>query len=137
MIKKLSATLLSFLLFFSIGLINLYSQVDTPKSIPGQYIVVLYDDIENPGEIAELMTGKYNLIPDLNYKFALKGFSAYIPTKRLDAVRSDPLVKFVEQDLIVQAVKGKPPGKGGGGDNDDNPPTQEIPTGVDRCDLRH
>ena len=66
----------------------------------------------------------------------LKGFSAHIPTQRLQTVQADPRVDFIEPDQVVHAIKGPPPGKGGGDDKEkEPPPPQIIPTGIDRVDA--
>ena len=71
--------------------------VQTPKvddKIPGQYIVVLRDDIlaeENVEHISE----SYGLELQHTYNYVLNGFAATIPADRLNTVLADPRVAFV------------------------------------------
>jgi len=77
------------------------------------------------------------------YGAALYGFSATIPEARLNGLRADPRVAYVDFDrpvrvpaLIDNNGKGQGGGKpgGGGGDDDGDPPesTQIVPWGVAR-----
>lgn len=91
---------------------------DTAQSkIPDQYIVVLRDDVTNPGAAAKDIAQRHGLALGLVYEHALKGFSATIPAPVLDRVKSDARVSFVEQDQLVEAF------------------AQTIPTGINRIDA--
>ena len=101
--------------------------------IPGRYIVVLHDSVSSPAVVARDMAARHGLIPQHIYSVAIKGFSAQIPASRLADVESDPSVDYVEPDLVVQAIKGKPPGTpGGGGGGEEPAPEQTVPTGIKR-----
>jgi len=105
------------------------------QKIPSRYIVVL-NDVDEPGAVANEMASKHGFSVILVYKYALKGFYAIIPEATLDKVKNDPRVDYVEEDQKVFAFP-KPPGKGkpdkgdGGGDKI----AQALPTGVDRIDA--
>ncbi len=85
--------------------------------VPGQFIIVLHDDVANPADVAHELSARHGLIVGHTYRVALKGFSAHIPAQRLWAVESDPRVRFIEPDRIAYAIQ------------------QETPTGVDRIDA--
>ena len=113
-------TVISFLVLTLAFVIAADSSVQTvPQSgevVPGQFIVVLHDDVANPGDVAHELSARHGLIVGHTYRWALKGFSVHIPAQRLWAVESDPRVRFVEPDRIAYAIG-------------------ELPTGVDRIDA--
>jgi len=57
-----------------------------------------------------------------------------LPGRAIGRVKRIANVAYVVEDVIVTAVKGKPPGKGGGGKDDGTPAPQEFPWGIDRID---
>jgi subtilisin family serine protease len=94
-----------------------------------RYLVVFQDDVRDVrGTAAEIARGNAFGLEAVR-EHAARGFTAVIPAHRLDAVRSDPRVKFVERDgpvSLIQPVilKGKP---GGGGSA-----AQVTPWGITR-----
>jgi len=68
-----------------------------------RYIVVLHDDVDNPGEIgreiARLAGGRVGFI----YENAIKGFSIQIPEQALAGVEKNPHVKYVDTDYVRYA----------------------------------
>ena len=131
-------TMVSFLILTLAFMVAGYSSAQTPgrsgEVIPGQFIVVLNDDVANPADVAQELSARHGLALGHVYHVALKGFSAHIPAQRLSAVQSDPRVSFVEPDGIAYAIDGQGSGKGGGGGKGQQPP-QETPTGIDRIDA--
>ena len=101
------------------------------NAIPGHYIVVLKNSVSSPTDVAREMTARHGLIQQHIYSVAIKGFSAQIPASRLAGMKADPRVDYIEPDLVVNAIKGKPPGKGGGG-GEEPAPAQTVPTGIKR-----
>ena len=88
------------------------------RTIPGQYIVVLEDDVR----AANVATDHRRLGAEVLgvYGAALKGYTARLSPSELAAVRRDARVAFVEQDQTVHAL-----------------PTQTNPPwGLDRIDQR-
>ena len=89
--------------------------------IPGQYIVVLRDSVQDPdfsaGEVAK--RHRFNL--DGVYTKALKGFYARIPDSAVEAVAQDPDVASVEPDRMVYTAQQVLP--------------QVVPTGVMRMGV--
>lgn len=112
----------------------LSSSVSAQK-IPSRYIVVL-NDVDEPGAVANEMASKHGFSVILVYKYALKGFYAIIPEATLDKVKNDPRVSYVEEDQKVFAFN-KPPHDHPTGDDSESPPepSQDLPTGVDRINA--
>lgn len=96
------------------------------------YIVVLKDDV-NSKSIASKIAEEHGLIIKNVYNHAIKGFSAIIPDNKLDIIKSDPNVKYIEKDQEVFAFA-KPSNPGKGKKGSEHPP-QALPTGVDRVDA--
>ncbi len=69
-----------------------------------RYIVVLNDEVNQPGEVAKGLARRYGLGVGFVYSHALKGFSATIPDARLDKVRAEDQVAYVERDGTMHAV---------------------------------
>jgi subtilisin family serine protease len=82
-----------------------------PSKAAGQadrYIVVLKEDASNPGRAANGMAQRYGLGVGFVYSHALKGFSATIPGGRLEKVRTDERVNYVEHDRTMSAAQTLP-----------------------------
>ena len=73
-----------------------------------RYIVVLKEDASNPGRAANGMAQRYGLGVGFVYSHALKGFSATIPGGRLEKVRTDERVNYVEHDSTMSAAQTLP-----------------------------
>ncbi len=82
--------------------------------IPGHYIVVLKDSVEHPGEVASAQVDDLGGRVGFVYRYALKGYSAVLGREAVQALRSDPRVKYVTPDSV---------GEGG---------AQSTPTGIKR-----
>jgi subtilisin family serine protease len=82
------------------------------------YIVVLEDDVDSPSQVAHGIEQRQNLEVGFVYTNALEGFSATIPDERLDEVRANPQVDYVERDTTVHAVA-----------------VQTLPWGIDKIDA--
>lgn len=83
----------------------------------GRFIVVLEGGVEEPARVAGEISGRANAEVGFVYRNALKGFSATIPEARLDAVRDDARVDYVERDGVMKTV------------------AQTLPWGIDRIDA--
>src|SRR5918995_726018 len=80
-------------------------QPQTPQqNTPDRYIVVLNDNVSRPGQVANAHAGKYAAQVGFVYSHAIKGYSAVIPDNRLDNIKEDPSVAYVEQDRVATAV---------------------------------
>src|SRR5215210_752354 len=84
---------------------------------PERYIVVLNDAVPDPGWAASTIARRHGLGIGFVYGHALKGFSATVPEARLDEVRSDGRVAYVEPDRTAHATE------------------QALPWGIDRIDA--
>jgi subtilisin len=84
--------------------------------IPGQYIVVLNEGVEDPKGVARGHARRYDADLLYTYDDALNGYAAAIPGGKLDDVRQDPRVSFVSADRRVHATE------------------QRLPTGVNRIE---
>src|SRR6266540_1127529 len=103
---------LSFLLVMSVLLAGAPARATRPAL--GGYIVVLKDSVSDPASVARQQAVAYGAELRFVYRFALKGYSAAVPTDRLAQLERDPRVAFVSRDRAVHAVG------------------QSLPTGVDR-----
>ncbi|MDQ3637366.1 MAG: protease inhibitor I9 family protein, partial [Actinomycetota bacterium] len=73
---------------------------------PDRYIVVLRDDAAQTSErVASEQAGRLGLEVSQTYRNAIKGYAARIPADRLEEVRADPNVAYVEPDRIVKATE--------------------------------
>ena len=70
--------------------------------VSGQYIVVLRDDVGDPRAVANALARAHGLGLGLVYSSALKGFSASVPERALDALARDPRVDYIEADQWVR-----------------------------------
>jgi subtilisin family serine protease len=112
-----------FALLFALCLILLAMPPAVAASDTGRYVVVLRASTQDVSGIAAQHSAKYGEQIGFVYSHALKGYSATIPTDRLQEVENDPAVAFVEKDLAGD-VTGKTVSQ----------PAQTLPTGVDRVD---
>ncbi len=103
---------LSFLLVMSLLLAGAPARATRPPL--GHYIVVLNDSVSDPASVARQHALAYGAQVRFVYRFALRGYSAAVPTDRLAQLERDPRVAFVSEDRTVHAVG------------------QSLPTGVDR-----
>jgi subtilisin family serine protease len=85
--------------------------------VPGQYIVVLRDDVSGVPAVANEMARAHGLGLSHVYEHALKGFAATVPAARLAALQADSRVRYVEADQVVTTF------------------AQTLPTGINRIDA--
>ena len=94
---------------------------------PPRYIVVFQDDVRDIRGVAQEIARGNGFGLQRVREHAARGFTAVIPEARVDAVRSDPRVKFLEKDgpvsLIRPIIEARPGGGGG---------AQETPWGITR-----
>jgi subtilisin family serine protease len=84
---------------------------------PERYIVVLQASVTDPGSVAAEHARRHGVDPTFVYRSALKGYAATIPAARLNDVRADPRVRYVEPDGIARAS------------------AQAVPWGIDKIDA--
>lgn len=80
------------------------SQARAQGKVPGQYIVVLNNDVVNPRGMAASMGRLHGFSVQHTYSSALKGFSARMPAHMAAALAADPNVAYVEQDTYMYAA---------------------------------
>ncbi len=73
--------------------------------IPGQFIVVLKDDVENADEAEADIIGRTRGERIASYRMALKGFAMRMSEADVATVASDPRVAFVSEDRIVSIAR--------------------------------
>lgn len=82
--------------------------VGASRSIPDRYIVVFRKDVKNAKALArQLSLGNGGQV-ELDYEHALKGFSARLPARAVQALSRHPNVLFIEQDRVVTAANTQP-----------------------------
>lgn len=79
-------------LFASLVLMALPAQ----SAVMGSYIVVFKDTVNARATVPDVAKS-YGLQVGFTYEHALKGMSAHVPEGRLNALRHDPRVKYVEE----------------------------------------
>ena len=85
--------------------------------IPGQYIVVLKDEVRDSTAVAREHAQRHGAQVLHTYQHALKGYTARIPDQRLDEVRAEESVDYVELDQRAYAT------------------AQTLPWGINRVDA--
>jgi len=71
--------------------------------IPGQYIVVFDEgEVTDPTAVARAHAQGHGAEVLYTYQYALEGYAARIPAQRLDEVRNDPRVAYVEPDQTAE-----------------------------------
>ncbi len=96
------------------------------KNIPGQYIVVLKDEVTDANGAANDLVKIYKLVHLQTYKKALKGFAANFNSAQLAALERDSRVDYVVEDRKVEMLAKPGPVQ---------PLAQTVPTGVRRINA--
>lgn len=96
------------------------------QGVPGQYIVVLRDDVTDVEGVARGLARQHGAVPEHVYRYTIKGFSVALPEPAIQALQRNPQVAYIEPDQVATAVgihaKPSPP----------TPAPQTIPWGVTR-----
>lgn len=85
--------------------------------IPGQYIVVLDEEVRDPTAVAREHARRHDAQVLDTYQHALEGYVARIPDQRLDEMRTEERVDYIEPDGTVTIA------------------AQRLPWGIDRIDA--
>jgi subtilisin family serine protease len=91
---------------------------DSPKAVPGSYLVVFKDDAVAGREVlratSDRLIAKYDARNVRRFSVALRGFAAQLTEKQAARLAADPSVAFVEQDQEIEAaaVQSNPPSWG-------------------------
>jgi subtilisin family serine protease len=68
------------------------------RTIPGSYIVVFNDDVDDPEGEAREMVGRAGGRLTYTYRHAIKGFAAQLPAAALAGLQRNPNVAYIEAD---------------------------------------
>lgn len=82
--------------------------------IPGRYIVVLEEGVRDPTAVAQEHARGHGAEVLRTYRHAIKGYAARLPERRLEEVRADGRVAYVERDQTTHTT------------------AQTIPWGIDK-----
>jgi subtilisin family serine protease len=74
------------------------------EPVPGQYIVVLRDQLAAPEGVAAFIATRPTGRVLHTYSWALRGFAAQLTDAEVEALRNDPGVDYVEQDQVMRIV---------------------------------
>jgi hypothetical protein len=85
--------------------------------IPGRYIVVLEEEVRDPTAVALEHASRHGVEVFHTYQHAVRGYAARIPDRRLEEVRADGSVAYVEPDRVAYAE------------------AQRLPWGINRVDA--
>src|SRR5919199_1588037 len=77
-------------------------QEEDQDTIPGQYIVVLKNNVGKAKDVADKHANKDKFTAKHVYEHALKGYSAKLSDEQLAEVQSEPEVEFISRDREVQ-----------------------------------
>jgi subtilisin family serine protease len=86
-------------------------------AIPGQYIVVLKEEVRDPTAVAREHARRHGAQVLHIYQHALKGYAARIPDQRLEEVLAEERIDYIERDGKVTTV------------------AQRLPWGIDRINA--
>ena len=93
------------------------SSLGAGDPVPGNYIIVLEDEVDDPASVADDLSGELGLDPSNVYDEAVEGFAAEVPSSELPDLRDDPRVEAVVKDRVIEAAD------------------QSVPTGIRRVDA--
>jgi subtilisin family serine protease len=92
--------------------------VATDAPVPTERIVVvLHDNVADPEAAAADLASWHSAKVGFVYRHALSGFSAEVPSHRINALARDPRVAYVEPDYVFHTFE------------------QALPTGIDRVEA--
>jgi subtilisin len=80
------------------------SQARAAEAGAKRYVVVLKENVADPGAVAARHSQAYGARVTHVYDHALKGYAATIPSGRIASLRGDDTVKFVSPDAEVSTV---------------------------------
>jgi VCBS repeat-containing protein len=96
--------------------LSMSGSIPSPEALQSM-IVRLHDDVVDPAMLARTLVGDHAGRLRNVYTHAITGFAAELPSMAIEALRANPLVKYVEPNLRFQIT------------------AQTLPTGIDRIDV--
>lgn len=97
--------------------------VQGARPIVDEYIVVLRDDVGDPGAAARQLAAAHGATIRFVYESAIKGFAAHMSSAAAAALERNPMVAYVEQDQTIAL------------DATETMDTNGDPWGLDRIDA--
>jgi aqualysin 1 len=79
----------------------LYDNAVGARYIDGSYIVVIADDVAATDKSIDAVAQDYGVTSERRYTSAIKGFSGRLTASQLESLRSDPRVRYIEQDQVI------------------------------------
>lgn len=73
------------------------------RPIPGEYIVVFNDDVNDAPGLSQRLAGEQGAEIRYTYSAVIKGFAARLPDRAVQALRNNPNVAYIEEDQEVHA----------------------------------
>ena len=96
--------------------------------VPGQYIVVLKDNVSDVDSVSDDIVRKHGLGKLHTYKNTIKGFAVAMTEDKIRNLKNDPRVEFVSEDRYV-SIDAKAHGL--------TQSVQSLPKGVDRINAEN
>jgi hypothetical protein len=75
-----------------------------PEVIPGQYIVVFKDEVQDVPGLVQSLIKAHGAQHRHTYSRAIKGFAAQMSDAAAAAIARHPQVAYVEQDQVMHAI---------------------------------
>ena len=74
------------------------------RAIPGDYIVVFTQDVQDAPGLARQLVSEHSGALHFTYTTALNGFAAHLSDRAVEALRSNPHVERVDTDFVVTST---------------------------------
>ncbi len=102
-VTRASRGRLALLVFVAVSLAAGLAGAGTSLPAEAGFIVVLHDDVANPGAVAREHAGLFGADVSFVYRHALNGYAASFSPDSVRRLAADPRVAYVEQDGIMTA----------------------------------
>ena len=89
----------------------------TPRIIDGSYIVVFKPGVDTDVAGNDLMRRFAGMAEQFRYRYALRGMAVRLSDRRMEILRKDPRVAYIEPDVVMSVA------------------AQTLPTGIDRINA--
>ena len=83
---------------------NQAAPVAAARAVPGEYIVVFKNEVQDPATLAETLIRAHGGKHRFTYTHAIKGFAAALNDAAVTALARNPQVAYVEQDQEMHAI---------------------------------
>jgi subtilisin family serine protease len=79
-----------------------------PHAIPGDYIVVFKQDVQDAPGLARQLVTDHGGVLHFTYSTVLSGFAAHLSDRAVEALENNPFVERVDPDLVATATSVEP-----------------------------